>query len=152
MRDRFDVEAKLVLDRAREEAIRFNHEQIRTEHILLALLSDVRIRDLLFRLGMTKTDVRSAIEREIVKGPRLVIDVVEMRTEEVRDVIDSTLEEVDGFGHTMVRSGHLLLGLLKASDGVARKVLEGFGTTLDGARHEVLEFLADLDAEEPGAA
>lgn len=152
MRDRFDVEAKLVLDRAREEAIRFNHEQIRTEHILLALLSDARIRDLLFRLGMTRTDVRSAIEREVVRGPRLVIDDVEVSTDEVRDVIDCTIEEVDGFGHTMVRSGHLLLGLMKTQDTVGGRVLEGFGTTLDGARHEVLEYLADLDAEEPGAA
>lgn len=152
MTDRFDVEIKVVLNRAREEAARLNHDRVRSEHILLALLRDRRMTDLLFRLGMTKSDIRSAVERRVERGPRLIIDDIAFEPDELQDICDSTLEEVDGFGHGVARNCHLLLGLLKLTDGVACAVLESFGTTLDTARHEVLEFFAELEAEQPGAA
>ena len=151
MMQRFELEAKMVVTRARDQAMRLNHDEVRSEHILLALLADRGIRDLLIRMGLTRADVRTALELRVTRGPRLVIDDIDVATPEVREVCAATLEEVDGFGHSMARSGHLLLGLVKVHEGVAGQVLEELGATVDGARHEVLEHFAEL-GEGQGAA
>ena len=86
MQDRFELEAKMTLNRARDEAIRLNHDEVRSEHLLLSLLADRRVPDLLVRMGLTKADIRSALERAVERGPRLVIDDVDCQTEEIQEL------------------------------------------------------------------
>ena len=152
MFDRFDHETQLTMERARAEAARLNHGRVHTEHLLLALLSDPLIADLVSRMGMTRSDVISAIEQCVQRGLRLVLEDHVPHTVEARDALDSAVEEADGFGHALVRNAHVLLGLIKEPHGVAGRVLESKGATLDGTRLEVLEFLAEYDLEEVGAA
>ena len=72
-------------------------------------------------------------------------------TEEMLDLFDAAGEEADGFGHEQLRGAHLLLGILKVPDSEVAGVLEEIGISLDGARHEELEFLIELD-ERSGVA
>ena len=152
MFDRFDHDIELTLDRARGEAARLNDGRVQTEHVLLALLLDPRIADLFYRLGVTPADVRSAIEQRVQRGYGLVLDAMVPPTAEVRDALASAVEEADGFGHERIGNVHLLLGLIKEPNGLAGRVLERTGAMLDGTRHEVLEFIAEYDVEEVGAA
>lgn len=141
---RLNAESRLLLARACDEASRLHHRQVRSEHILLALLGDHRICELLFRMGMTRFDVRAAVDH-IVAGRR-GLPADDVTGHELRDVLASTLEEVAGLGHRKAGNIHLLLGLMKVDDSVARQVLDRFGAGVEGARHEVLEFVAEFDS------
>lgn len=112
--------------------------------MLLALLRDHRIPELLVRMGVTIYDVRGALEQQLARSAQLGDDT---HPEELGDVIASSLEEVSGFGHHGMRIWHLLLGLMKVDDSVAGRALESLGAGVDGARHEVLEFVAETDGE-----
>ena len=144
---RLNDESRLVLDRACDEARRLHHRQVRSEHILLALLRDHQIRELLVRMGMTNLDVRTAVDQLVEREARLAAD--DVAGVEVRDVLASALEEVAGLGHRRAGNIHLLLGLMKVDDSVAGRVLQSFGAGIEGARHEVLEFVAESDGGAP---
>ena len=148
--DRFDCEASRTLERAREEALQLNHGCVGSEHVLLGLLGDPHVVELLMRMGITATDVRASVCGRVARGARPVFDDVLPYSAHAREVFYCTLEESDGFGHTSARNPHLLLGLVKEPEGLGGRVLEEFGGNLDGMRHEVLEFLVELD-EQVGA-
>ena len=97
------------------------------------------------RMGVTTFDIKNALEQQFARRARLTVD--ETRPDELSDLIASSLEEVVGFGHRGMRAWHLLLGLMKVGDSVAGRVLESLGAGVDGARHEVLEFVAEADSE-----
>ncbi len=116
--------------------------------MLLALLGDFRTADVVSRLGVTKADVAEVIDDRARHDMHQVLDGVVQDTHEARGVFELAIEEADGFGHLRVRNAHLLLGLFRYADGLASRVLASTGATLDGARHEVLEFLAEDDLDE----
>ena len=140
------------LVRARREAGRLNHPSVASEHLLLALLADAEVLDLLHRLGITGTDLVSAIRAQVVPGSVLSLDGPPQLAPEVEEVLAATYEEVAGLGHRVVEPGHLLLGLVKESEGLGGRLLEKLGATLDGMRHEVLEFFAEVDDGGVGVA
>lgn len=140
---RLNAESRLALNRACDEASRLHHRAVRSEHVLLALLRDRKIRRLLVRMGMTNFDIRCAVDHRIGRDRGLAAD--DITGAELRDVLASALEEVVGFGHRRAGNIHLLLGLIKVDNSVAGQVLESFGAGVDGARHEVLEFVAERD-------
>ena len=144
---RLNAESRLVLNRACDEANRLHHPQVRSEHILLALLRDHHIRELLFRMGMTNLDIRMAVDH--FGGRETGLSRDEVMGVELRDVLASTLEEVAGLGHHRASNVHLLLGLMKVDGSVAGQVLESFGAGVESARHEVLEFVAECDGGAP---
>ena len=153
MHARFDRDTRRIFQRARDEAMRLRHRGVGSEHLLLALLADRSMTDLLYRLGMTQTDVRESVRARIVPGRWPGLDDVVPFAADASEALEATIEEADGFGHAWVRPGHLLIGILKEQDGIGGRVLESFGATVDGMRHEVLEFLIELEeAEGAGAA
>jgi len=114
--------------------------------LLLALASNDESAELLRRIGVTREDIREAAARLApANGARLIDDPAASR--EVDDVLAAAEEEVAGFGHDELRPAHVVLGLLKESEGDAAGVLESFGATLDGLRLEALELFAEQDAE-----
>ena len=141
---RLNAESRSLLNRACYEASRLHHPQVRSEHILLALLRDRRICELLVRMGMTNLDIRAAVDHRIGGGRGVSSD--DVTGVELRDVLASALEEVAGLGHRRAGNFHWLLGLMKLDDSVAGQVLESFGAGVEGARHEVLEFVAECDS------
>jgi hypothetical protein len=138
--DRFTDRARHVLTMAQDEAQRFNHNYIGTEHLLLGLVREgnglgARV---LASMGVELTKVRSAVEFIIGHGDRTVSREVGL-TPPAKRVIELAIDEARRLGHNYIGTEHLLLGLVREGEGIAAGVLESLGVTLDPTRAAVLQ-------------
>ena len=143
MFERFTDRARRVMGLANQEAMRFNHESIGTEHILLGLIKEGSgvAANVLRNLGVDLKRVRLEIEKKVPSGHDMVTVGRLPFTPRAKKVIELAFEEARALGHNYVGTEHLLLGLLRESDGVAAQVLVEQGLKLDEVREEVLKLL-----------
>ncbi len=136
--DKFTERARRVLALAQEEAQRFNHNYIGTEHILLGLVreSDGVAARVLTNLGVDLGKVRSAVEFIIGRGERSTAPGEIGLTPRAKRVIELALDEARRLGHSYIGTEHLLLGLMREGEGVAAGVLESLGVNLEKVRAE----------------
>src|ERR687895_558118 len=121
MYERFTDRARKVMQLANQEAQRFNHEYIRTEHILLGLIKEGSgvaanvLKNLDIDLNRARRQVEMTIpyaaSAEPVSG-RLP------QTPRTKKVIEFAIEEARRLNHNYVGTEHLLLGLLREEAGV----------------------------------
>ena len=140
--DKFTDRARKVLILAQDEAQRFNHNYIGTEHLLLGLVREghgVAAR-VLANLGVQLTDVRSAVHYIIGRGDRKVQGEISL-TPRAKKVIDLARDEARRLGHNYVGTEHLLLGLVHEGEGIAAGVLESLGVNLPKVRAQVLRLV-----------
>jgi enamine deaminase RidA (YjgF/YER057c/UK114 family) len=151
--DRFTDRARHVLTLAQDEAQRFNHAYIGTEHLLLGLVRETDGVAALVLRGMRidLAKVRTAVEFIIGHGDRPVAGEVGL-TPAAKRVIELAIDEARRLGHRYVGTEHLLLGLVREGEGIAAGVLESLGVDLDKARHEVIRTLALRARAQPGGA
>src|SRR5262249_16301262 len=144
MYDRFTDRARKVMQLANQEAQRFNHEYIGTEHILLGLVKEGSgvAGAALTRFGIDLGKVRSEVEKIIQEGPDAVLMGKLPLTPRSKKVIEYSIEEARNLNHNYVGTEHLLLGLLHEQEGVAAQVLMNLGLRLDDLRGEILNLLA----------
>ena len=123
--DKFTERAKKVLVLAQEEAQRFNHNYIGTEHLLLGLVREGEgiAAKVLSNLGVELNKVRSAVEFIIGRGDRMVIGDISL-TPRAKKVIELSVEEARRLNHNHIGTEHLLLGLVREGEGIAAGVLE----------------------------
>jgi len=128
---------------ANQEAQRFNHESIGTEHILLGLIKEGSgvAANVLRNLGVDLKRVRMEIEKKVPSGHEMVTMGRLPFTPRAKKVIELAFEEARALGHNYVGTEHLLLGLLRESEGVAAQVLVEQGLKLEEVREEVLRLL-----------
>jgi hypothetical protein len=145
--DKFTDHARRALTLAQDEAQRFNHNYIGTEHLLLGLIreEDGTAAHVLENLRIDLAKVRTATEFIIGRGEVQVHGEVGL-TPRAKRVIELAIAEARAFGHRYVGTEHLLLGLLREGEGIGAGVLESLGVTLDRARAEVLRVIATGDA------
>jgi ATP-dependent Clp protease ATP-binding subunit ClpC len=151
MFERFTDRARKVMALANQEAQRFNHEYIGTEHILLGLVKEGSGvgANVLKNLDVDLRKVRLEVEKLVKSGPDMVTMGKLPQTPRAKKVIEYAIEEARSLNHNYVGTEHLLLGLLREHDGVAAQVLMNLGLKLEDVREEVLNLLgAGLDAEE----
>src|SRR6266566_3439565 len=146
MADRFDqftARARRVLTLAQEEALRFNHNYIGTEHLLLGLVREGEgvAAKVLANLGVELNKVRSAVEFIIGRGDRAVMGEIGL-TPRAKKVIELAVDEARRLGHHYIGTEHLLLGLVREGEGIAAGVLESLGVSLDKVRAEVTRILS----------
>lgn len=124
-----------VLELARDEAKRFKHNHIATQHLLLGLLRQEEgvAGKVLVGMGVELNKVRLAVEFMFGYGDRLVAGEAGL-TPRAKKVVELAVEEAQRLNHTYVGSGHLLLGLLREGEGIAAGILENFGVKLDDLR------------------
>jgi methylenetetrahydrofolate dehydrogenase (NADP+)/methenyltetrahydrofolate cyclohydrolase len=136
--DKFTERARRVLTLAQEEALRFNHNYIGTEHLLLGLIreGDGVAAKALANLGVELNKVRSAVEVIIGRGDRAVMGEIGL-TPRAKKIIELAVDEARRMGHHYIGTEHLLLGMVREGEGVAAGVLESLGVSLDRARREV---------------
>ena len=140
--EKFSERARRALTYAQEEAQRFNHNYIGTEHILLGLIreSEGIAAKVLTNLGVDLNKVRSAVEFIIGRGGKMSSAEIGL-TPRAKKVIELAVDEARRFNHNYVGTEHLLLGLLREGEGVAGGVLESLGVNLEQARTETTRVL-----------
>jgi len=151
MFERFTDRARKVMALANQEAQRFNHEYIGTEHILLGLVKEGSGvgANVLKNLDVDLKKVRMEVEKLVKSGPDMVSMGKLPQTPRAKKVIEYAIEEARNLNHNYVGTEHLLLGLLREQDGVAAQVLMNLGLKLEEVREEVLNLLgANPDNEE----
>ncbi|MFI4861597.1 MAG: ATP-dependent Clp protease ATP-binding subunit [Phycisphaerales bacterium JB063] len=143
MFERFTDRARKVMALANQEAQRFNHEYIGTEHILLGLVKEGSGvgANVLKNLNVDLRKVRLEVEKLVKSGPDMVTMGKLPQTPRAKKVIEFAIEEARTLNHNYVGTEHLLLGLLREHEGVAAQVLMNLGLKLEEVREEVLELL-----------
>ncbi len=140
--DKFTERARKVLQLAQEEAQRFNHNYIGTEHLLLGLVREGEgvAAKVLGNLGVELNKVRSAVEFIIGRGDRTVAGDIGL-TPRAKKVIELSVDEARRLNHHYIGTEHLLLGLVREGEGIAAGVLESLGVSLDKVRSQVIYVL-----------
>jgi ATP-dependent Clp protease ATP-binding subunit ClpC len=128
---------------ANQEAQRFNHEYIGTEHILLGLIKEGSgvAANVLKNLDIDLRKIRHEVEKLVRSGPDLVTMGRLPQTPRAKKVIEFSMEEARNLNHNYVGTEHILLGLLREQEGVAAQVLMNLGLKLEDVRREVLNLL-----------
>ena len=145
--DKFTDRARKVLTLAQDEAQRFNHNYIGTEHLLLGLVREgegVAAR-VLENMNVELSKVRTAVEFIIGRGDRPVVGEVGL-TPRAKRVIELAIDEARRLGHNYIGTEHLLLGLVREGEGIAAGVLGVLGVNLDKVRHQVIRVLSQSSA------
>src|SRR5579871_4319837 len=143
MYERFTDRARKVMQLANQEAQRFNHEYIGTEHILLGLVKEGSgvAANVLKNLDIDLRKIRLEVEKIVQAGPDMVTMGKLPQTPRAKKVIEYAIEEARNLNHNYVGTEHLLLGLLREQEGVAAQVLMNLNLKLDEVREEVLNLL-----------
>lgn len=146
----FSPRAREAIRLANQEAARFNHPYIGTEHILLGImaLGEGIAVDILVSLGTSVESVRFAVEQALGHGDGdTQILGARSYTPRTRKVFDLARAEAVSNGQDIVGTEHLLIALLKESDGVAAKVLNSLGVTLDSFMAAYQGLLTDASGD-----
>ncbi|HEY6563316.1 MAG TPA: Clp protease N-terminal domain-containing protein, partial [Pirellulaceae bacterium] len=143
MYERFTDRARKVMQLANQEAQRFNHEYIGTEHILLGLVKEGSgvAANVLKNLDVDLRKIRLEVEKLVQSGPEMVTMGKLPQTPRAKKVIEYSMEEARNLNHNYVGTEHILLGLLREQEGVAAQVLMNLGLKLEEVRDEVLNLL-----------
>ncbi len=143
MYERFTDRARKVMQLANQEAQRFNHEYIGTEHVLLGLIKEGSgvAANVLKNLDIDLRKIRMEVEKLVQSGPDMVTMGKLPQTPRAKKVIEYSMEEARNLNHNYVGTEHILLGLLREQEGVAAQVLLNLGLKLEDVREEVLNLL-----------
>ncbi|MCR4368081.1 MULTISPECIES: ATP-dependent protease ATP-binding subunit ClpC [Bacillus amyloliquefaciens group] len=139
---RFTERAQKVLALAQEEALRLGHTNIGTEHILLGLVREGEgiAFKALEALGLNSDKMQKEVESLIGRGQESTTSVPHY-TPRAKKVIELSMDEARKLGHSYVGTEHILLGLIREGEGVAARVLNNLGVSLNKARQQVLQLL-----------
>ncbi len=151
MFDKFTNRAKQVIKLAKKEAQRLNHNYLGTEHVLLGLLKlgqGIAV-NVLRNLNLDYETVRAEVERLVGFGPEIQVYGDPALTGKVKKVYEFANEEAAALNHNYVGTEHLLLALLRQTDGVAAQVLENLNVNLKDIRKEVLKELETFNLQLP---
>lgn len=143
---RFTERAQKVLALSQEEAVRLGHNNIGTEHILLGLVSegDGIAAKALQAIGLGADKIREEVESLIGKGNQVSQTI--HYTPRAKKVIELSMDEARKLGHSYVGTEHILLGLIREGEGVAARVLNNLGVSLNKARQQVLQLLGSNES------
>ncbi len=147
MFEQFTDRARIVFALANQEAQRFSHDYIGTEHILFGLVKeDSGVgASVMKNLDLDLRKLRLEVEKLLKSGPETVTMGKLQQTPRAKKVIEYAIKEARNLNHNYVGTEHLLLGLLREQDGVAGQVLMNLNVTLDVARAEVERLPRDID-------
>jgi ATP-dependent Clp protease ATP-binding subunit ClpA len=138
MFERFSNQSRRVVVLAQEEARMLNHNYIGTEHLLLGLLHEGRGTGAtaLTSAGITLEAARAEVESIIGQGTQVPAGHIPF-TSRAKKCLELSLREALQMGDNYIGTGHLLLGLLRTSDGVGVQILERLGADLGQLRDQV---------------
>ena len=145
--DRFTERARKVMNLSMEEAHRFQHNYIGTEHLLLGLVREGEgiAAQVLNNLGVELERVRKEVESIIGRGDHIVKNTGEIGlTPRAKKAIELAVDEARRLGHHYIGTEHLLLGLIREGEGIAARVIENLDVKLEQVRTETMRVLSQL--------
>ncbi len=142
MYERFTDRARNVMRLANQEAQRFNHEYVGTEHVLLGLISETGVATtVLQNLNVDLPRIRLEVEKLIQSGPDMVTMGRLPVTPAAKRAIENAMQECRKLEHNQIDTEHLLLGLLREEYSVASQILINLGIRVDQVRTEIVNVL-----------
>lgn len=151
MFERFTDRARKVMAFANQEAQRYNHEYIGTEHILLGILKEGGgVAAIVLRNFKVFDDVGADLRRLLREGDLVVTLGKSPSTPRAKRAVELAIESSRDNGNNYVGSEHLLLGLIREADGVAAQVLLNRGITFEKALGEINKLLRPEDSKGGG--
>lgn len=149
MYERFTDRARKVMQLANQEAQRFNHEYIGTEHVLLGLIKEGSgvAANVLKNMDVDIRKVRLEVERLIAVAPEATAMGKLPLTPRAKKIIEWSLVESKELGHNYVGTEHILLGILREQEGIGPSVLRNLGLAIDAVRKEVLSLVGSGDSD-----
>ncbi|QDX92112.1 ATP-dependent Clp protease ATP-binding subunit [Brevibacillus laterosporus] len=147
---RFTERAQKVLALALEEAVRLGHKDIGTEHVLLGLIREGEgiAAKALQALGLGLDKIQSEVESLIGRAPEQPANTPNYTpnyTPRAKKVIELSMDEARKLGHTYVGTEHILLGLIREGEGIAARIMNNLGVSLNKARQQVLQLLGSSE-------
>ncbi|MFD1363500.1 ATP-dependent protease ATP-binding subunit ClpC [Lentibacillus salinarum] len=144
---RFTERAQKVLALSQEEAVRLGHNNIGTEHILLGLVREGNgiAAKALESLGLEVAKIQEEVEKLIGTGKEPMQTI--HYTPRAKKVVELSQDEARKLGHSYVGTEHILLGLIREGEGVAARVLNNLGVSLNKARQQVLQLLGSNESQ-----
>ncbi len=144
MFERFTERARKVIVKAQDEARFLKQNYIGTEHILLGLIDEKEgiATRVFYELNISIDEVRTAIKEVVTEGTSESYEHIPF-TPRAKKVLELSLREALQMGHNYIGTEHILLGLLREGEGVAARVLNGLGITMDVVKEKVKELLND---------
>lgn len=151
MFDKFTNRAKQVIKLAKKEAQKLNHNYLGTEHVLLGLmkLGQGIAVNVLKNLNIDYETLLAEVERIVGFGPEIQVYGDPTLTSKVKKVFEFANEEAASLNHNYVGTEHLLLALIRQTDGVAAQILENLNINLKEIRKEVLKELETFNLQLP---
>ncbi len=143
---RFTERAQKVLALSQEEVIRSGHTMVGTEHILLGLVREGEgiAAKALIALGLSLEKIQIEVEALIGRGTSGEQTI--NYTPRAKKVLELSMDEARKLGHSYVGTEHILLGLIREGEGVAARVLNNLGVSLNKARQQVLQLLGSNES------
>ena len=146
---RFTERARRVIILAREEAELYRHEYLGTEHILQGVIKDgggIAVA-IIHKTGTDLTQLKKELEKNLPRSSSSLIIGDIPFTSRAKKILEFAVEEARSLNHNYIGTEHLLLGLLKEKEGVACRILNGFGVYFDDVKEQIVEMF-----KEPAAA
>ncbi|EKD27587.1 MAG: Clp protein, partial [uncultured bacterium] len=140
MFNKFTNRARQVVILARNEADRYNHNYVGTEHLLLGLIKlgqGVAV-NVLKKMGIDFEIVQNEVSKAVTPGPETKTIGEVPLTPGAKKVIEYAWEDAQKLGHNYVGTEHLLLGLLREEEGVAARILANLNIDINKVRDEIL--------------
>ncbi len=141
MFERFTDRARKVMAIANEQVQRFGHKYIGTEHIFLGLVQEGSGTGaaVLKNLGIDIEKMLPEVEQmfKLKGGQDAVAGGKIPQTQNAIKVIEYAIEEARNLNDDYIGTEHILLGLIRVSEGIAAQVLANLGVSIEGARMEI---------------
>ena len=125
--ERFTERARQVVVLAQDEARALKHNRIGTEHLLLGLLREEEglAARVLESLDVTVEEVRAQVARIVGRGDEVPTGQTPF-TPRAKKVLELSLRESFALGHDYIGTEHILLGLVRETEGLAGRILLDF--------------------------
>ncbi len=153
MKNNFSSRVQMVIQFARDEALRLGHDYIGTEHLLLGLIREgegVAI-EILHALGCDLDEIKSAVEDAgRVSGDTMTVGNIPF-TKRAEKILKSAYMEADRHKSDIIGTEHLLLALVKEKEGLAAQILKSFGVTYEAVSEELLRILQGSSGNQANA-
>ncbi len=151
MFSRFTEKAIQSIMLAQEEAKRFHHSYVGTEHLLLGIISesDNIVVKTLAELGVTTDQLKAAIEERLEYGG-LATEVGNIPfTQQAKQVLTNAWDEARKLGHNYVNVEHLFLSIFRDPSSIASRVLTELGISSINFKDDLFKVLGNKSTSSP---